>query len=165
MAPPTIRGRHKYRVQPRPLTVPIDPVQRDGVAVDIANRGRTSLVMPPRPAFGAADPQAETKTGMYIFLGVIGVAALGWLAFGAESKKAPKRNPRKRRYYKATKPYFVVFPVYEDLWTKWFWRAYRKSGKSIETEGPFRTKQEAIDDGRSRGYSFREYYRYKVRRS
>jgi hypothetical protein len=89
--PPTIRGRHQYRTQPRPLTVqPPDPVNHDGVAIDIANRGRASLVMPsgsPAHSVGAADPQRETKTGMYIFLGVIGLMSLGWLAFGAEPQK------------------------------------------------------------------------------
>lgn len=92
--PPTIRGRHQYRTQPRPLTVPVDTHPRDGVATDIATRGRSSLVMPPGPAHGvgAADPQAETKTGLYIFLGVVGLATLGWLAFGAEPQ--PRKGAR-----------------------------------------------------------------------
>lgn len=82
--PPTLRGRHQYRTQPRPLTVPIDTRPRDSVATDIAMRGRSSLVMSPGPAYGADDPQVETKTGLYIFLGAVGVLTLGWLAFGAE---------------------------------------------------------------------------------
>lgn len=90
--PPTMRGRHQFRTQPRPLTVPIETRPDDGVAVDIAMRGRSSLVMPPGPAHGASvgavdDPQKETKLGMYLFLGAVGLLSLGWLAFGAQPQK------------------------------------------------------------------------------
>lgn len=84
--PPTLRGRHQYRTQPRPLTVPVDPVPRDGVATDIAMRGRSSLVMPPGSAYGAVDPQKETKLGTYLFLGALGALYVGWLALSPTPK-------------------------------------------------------------------------------
>lgn len=108
--PPTIRGRHQYRVQPRPLTaLPQDPVHHNGVTRDIANRARASLV-PGNPGYGAvqaevaspttiaaatADPQKETKISTYLFVGALGLLAVGWLALGGKS--APKQNPRRGR--------------------------------------------------------------------
>jgi len=85
--PPTIRGRHPFRTQPRTLTsLPPDPVLRAGAATDILMRGRSSLVLPDVPGHGvgAEDPQAETKVGLYIFLGVLGLMTISWLASGKE---------------------------------------------------------------------------------
>jgi hypothetical protein len=60
------------------------------VATDIAMRGRTTLVPPPGPAYGADDPQKETKTGMYIFLGALGLMSIGYLMFGAKPQKGAR---------------------------------------------------------------------------
>lgn len=89
--PPTIRGRHQYRVQPRMLTVmPPDLVSRNGVVGDLLNRGRASLV-PGNPGYGAeapaVDPQKETKIGLYLLLGTVGLLTVGWLAFGGKGAR------------------------------------------------------------------------------
>jgi len=109
--PPTIRGRHQYRVQPRVLTTqPLDPVLRNGVIGDLLNRGRTSLV-PGNPGYGAeaapaaADPQKETKIGLYLLLGTVGLLAVSWLASG--TKRNPQMSLFSRPRRKPRRGYFV----------------------------------------------------------
>lgn len=81
-APPTIRGRHKYRTQPRNMSMLVtDPVRNEGIQTAL-ERGRASLV-PTSPPYahgvGADDPQVETKIGMYVFLGAVGLLSLNYL--------------------------------------------------------------------------------------
>lgn len=78
--PPTVRGRHAYRTQPRDLSVLApDPAIKDRPAVDqMLRHMSTRNLNAPHYAHGvgADDPQQETKVGFYIFLGVLGLAAL-----------------------------------------------------------------------------------------
>jgi len=88
--PPTIQGRHPYRTQPRNLSMLYpDPVNQAGAARDIYNRGLTSLVPGSTIAHGvgAEDPNQETKLGMGIFLGALGLMSIGWLMFGAQPQR------------------------------------------------------------------------------
>jgi hypothetical protein len=91
--PPTVRGRHAYRAQPRDLSMlPADPARNEKL-YDSDLRSRASLVTTAPPAahgVGATDPQAETKVGMTVFLGLLGVASIAWLAFGAKPQGGKK---------------------------------------------------------------------------
>lgn len=77
-APPTIRGRHLYRTQPRAIsTMPVDPLTLG--QKDVVLRHASSLVPGTTIAHGvgaAENHQAETKMGLYFFLGALGVAIL-----------------------------------------------------------------------------------------
>lgn len=85
--PPTIRGRHPYRVQPRGLSLlPPDPLRQErmGVMRDALMRDETSLVPGSvvGHGVGADDPQKETKLGLYVFLGAVGLFAVSRLMGG-----------------------------------------------------------------------------------
>jgi len=75
--PPTIRGRHQFRTQPRSLSMlPQDPM-RSGPA-DMMARGMSSLVPGTNVAHGVGAFSQETKTGLFIFLGAVGLVALAF---------------------------------------------------------------------------------------
>jgi hypothetical protein len=81
--PPTIRGRHLYRNQPRAVSqMPLDP--RVVGQRDMALRHAPSMVPGDliAHAVGAVENhQAETKMGLYLFLGALGLAIV---AFGGK---------------------------------------------------------------------------------
>jgi len=78
-----LRGRHEYAVQPRDISpmsrLPADPM-RTGVE-ELNLQQASSIVESASPyAWGAVDPQAETKTSTYLFLGGLGALLLYVLA-------------------------------------------------------------------------------------
>lgn len=118
--PPTIRGRHQYRVQPRAVTLmPPDLVTHDGVTRDIANRARASLV-PGNPGYGAEaatpDPQKETKIGLYVVLGAVGLLAVSYFAFGGKSVR--QNQGRRRRPARRGGGACPGAQAHETLWRK-----------------------------------------------
>jgi hypothetical protein len=81
--PPTIRGRHQFRTQPRNLSLlPTDPAAFIRGPSDVLNRGRSTLVADPDAAVahGVGAVDGGSRTGLYIFLaalGLIGIACIG----------------------------------------------------------------------------------------
>ena len=70
-----IQGRHQFRTQPRNMSLlPYDP--RDVGPRDTALQQRASLVDSDTVAHGVGEFPQETKVGLFIFLGLLGVAAL-----------------------------------------------------------------------------------------
>lgn len=74
--PPTIRGRHLYRNQPRPISnLAPDPVTFG--PANIVQRHAPSLVPGDIISHGVGqEHQEETKLGLYLFLGAIGAVLL-----------------------------------------------------------------------------------------
>lgn len=77
--PPTIQGRHQFRTQPRSLSpLPADPAAFRYVPSDMLDRARSTLVVDSDTvdAHGVGADGSESKLSLYIFLGLIGLAAV-----------------------------------------------------------------------------------------
>lgn len=78
--PPTLRGRHRFRTQPRDLSLlPSDPAALVRAPLDLVNRSRSTLVPGSTVAHGVGADEGS-NTGILVMLGVF--AAIG-IAFAS----------------------------------------------------------------------------------